>query len=159
MSMSIQVGEYLETQHIHYDLISHSHSSSSIHSARSAQISPMKLAKAVILEDHEGRHMMAVLPSTNKISFHKLEDEMNREFHLLSEHKLQKLFKDCNPGAIPPVGHAYQMDSVYDDLLGDQKDIFLEAGDHETLIHLKNSEFKKLMTLCRHSRFSGEVYN
>ena len=119
----------------------------------------MKLAKAVVLEDHEGRRMMALLPSTHKISFHKLAEEMNRDFHLLSEPQVYEMFKDCQLGAIPPVSHAYHMDAVYDDLLAEQKDIFLEAGDHESLIHLKQNEFIKLVQNCRHSRFSGEVYH
>ncbi|MEY8205646.1 MAG: YbaK/EbsC family protein [Bermanella sp.] len=159
MSITTRVSDYLQAQQIQYDVIQHAHSASSLDSAKVAQISAMKLAKAVVLEDHEGRHMMAILPSTNKISFHKLEDEMSRDFHLLSEQDVYKIFKDCEPGAVPPVGHAYHMDSVYDELLSDQKDIFLEGGDHQTLIHLKSSEFKKLMAGCRHSRFSGEVYH
>ena len=130
MSVTARVDDYLNAQNIEFEVLHHAHSSSSLGSAKMAQISPMKLAKAVILEDHEGRHMMAILPSTNRISFHKLEDEMNRDFHLLSEQKVYELFKDCEPGAVPPVGHAYHMDSVYDELLSDQKDVFIEAGDH-----------------------------
>jgi len=159
MSVVSRVDEYLESHQIKYDLVNHAHSDSSLSSARLAQISPMKLAKAVVLEDHEGRRMMALLPSTHKISFHKLAEEMNRDFHLLSEQQVYKMFKDCHPGAIPPVSHAYHMDAVYDDLLAEQKDIFLEAGDHESLIHLKHDEFIKLVQNCRHSRFSGEVYH
>ena len=117
----------------------------------------MKLVKAVVLEDHEGRRMMALLPGTHKISFHKLSEELNRDFHLLSQKQLNLLFNDCQPGAVPPVSHAYKMDTVYDDLLFEQLDIFLEAGDHLSLIHLKHDEFTKLVQDCRHGRFSGEV--
>ncbi len=159
MSISARVGEYLDAQQIKYDVINHYKTSSSMDSARSAQISPMKLAKAVILEDHEGHHMMAVLPSINKIRFHRLSEDLNRDFHLISEHKVYEMFKDCQPGAIPPVGRAYNMDSVCDELLDQQKDVFLEAGDHKTLIHLKQEEFRKLMADARHGRFSGEVYH
>ena len=159
MSVVSRVDEYLEAHQIKYDLVNHAHSDSSLSSARLAQISPMKLAKAVVLEDHEGRRMMALLPSTHKISFHKLAEEMNRDFHLLSEQQVYEMFKDCHPGAVPPVSHAYHMDAVYDDLLAEQKDIFLEAGDHESLIHLKQDEFIKLVENCRHSRFSGEVFH
>lgn len=120
---------------------------------------PKKLAKAVVLEDHEGRRMMALLPSTHKISFHKLTDELHRDFRLLSEKKLKPLFNDCHPGAVPAVSHAYQMDTVYDDLLFEQQDVFLEAGDHFSLIHLSHQEFTKLVKDCRHGRFSGEVFH
>ena len=159
MSIVNRVEEYLHQQGIQYDLIHHAQSDSSLNSAHLANISPMKLAKAVVLEDHEGRRMMALLPSTHKISFHKLSDEMNRDFHLLSEKQLYPLFADCQPGAVPPVSHAYQMDAIYDDLLFEQRDIFLEAGDHFSLIHLKHQEFTKLVENCRHGRFSGEVFH
>jgi Ala-tRNA(Pro) deacylase len=159
MSIVSRVEEYLNQQNIHYDLIQHAPSESSLSSAQHAKISPAKLAKAVVLEDHEGRRMMALLPSTHKISFHKLADELNRDFHLLSEKHLYPLFNDCQPGAVPPVSHAYQMDTVYDDLLFEQRDVFLEAGDHLSLIHLKHPEFSKLVQNCRHGRFSGEVFH
>ena len=159
MSIVNRVEEYLTTQSIQYDVIHHAQSNSSLNSAQLANISPTKLAKAVVLEDHEGRRMMALLPSTHKISFHKLTDELNRDFHLLSEKQLSPLFDDCEPGAVPAVSHAYQMDTIYDDLLFEQRDIFLEAGDHFSLIHLKHQEFTKLVKDCRHGRFSGEVFH
>lgn len=159
MSVVARVGEYLDAQHIQYDVIHHGLSNSSIDSARAARISPMKLAKAVILEDHEGRYMMAVLPSMNKIRLHKLADTFQRDFHLISERRVYKMFDDCEPGAVPPIGRAYNMEAVYDELLEEQKDVFLEAGDHQSLIHLKQSEFKKLVADCQHGRFSGEVFH
>ena len=159
MSIVARVGDYLDAQHIHYEVIQHGFSNSSIDSARSARISPMKLAKAVILEDHEGRHMMAVLPSMNKIRLHRLTDEFQREFHLIPERRVYKMFDDCEPGAVPPIGRAYNMEAVYDDLLEQQKDVFMEAGDHQTLIHLKQDAFKKLVADCPHGRFSGEVFH
>ncbi len=159
MSIPTRIGDYLQSHHIQYQVINHAQSANSLSSARVAQISPEKLAKAVILEDHEGRHIMAILPSTHKISFHKLEDQMNRDFHLLSEQKVCNMFNDCQPGAVPPLSHAYHMDSVYDELLIEHKDVFLEGGDHKNLIHLKGSEFRKLVEDCRHGRFSGEVFH
>ncbi len=159
MSIVNRVEEYFHQHLIQYEVIYHPQSDGSLNSAQLANIPPNKLAKAVVLEDHEGRRMMALLPSTHRISFHKLTEELNREFHLLSEKKLMPLFNDCQLGAVPPVSHAYQMDTIYDDLLLEAEDVFLEAGDHLSLIHLKHQEFTKLVQYCRHGRFSGEVFH
>ena len=54
------------------------------------------------------------------------------------------------------MGQAYNMNAIYDEELGRLKDIYLEAGDHETLIHLNREQFDKLMINTMHSNFSSE---
>lgn len=158
MSANQRLTAYLDDHHIRYDIKPHSHSYSSIGTAITAEISPRKLAKAVVLEDHEGRHMMAVIPTDNKVSVRKLGQALNREFHLVSENTVYHLFQDCAPGAIPPVGRIYNMDTIVDEQLREQRDIYLEGGDHETVIHMKQAEFQKLMLDTKHGRFSGEAF-
>jgi len=158
MSANPRLTAYLDDHKIRYDVKPHSHSYSSIGTAIAAEVSPRKLAKAVVLEDHQGRHMMAVVPTDNKISIRKLGQSLNREFHLVTERQVYHLFRDCAPGAIPPVGHAFNMETIVDDQLANQRDIYMESGDHETLIHMKQAEFQKLMASSQHGRFSGEVF-
>lgn len=157
MSISTRVGDYLTAQNISFDTINHAYSNSSVGAAIAAQIPPHRIAKAVVLEDHEGRHLMAVLPADHKISLHKLQDQLDVTLHLVHEKQLDDMFADCKQGAIPAVGQAYNMNAIYDDVLDQLRDIYLEAGDHETLIHLKKEQFSKLMSKTRHSRFSSEV--
>lgn len=159
MSITARVGTYLDTQNIAYDTLNHTHSYSSLGTASAAQISPRSIAKAVVLEDHEGRHHMAVLPANHKVSLHKLEDHMNLQLHLAKEQEVYRLFKDCEVGAVPAVGQAYNMNAIYDEALNELHDVYIEAGDHETLIHLKHDEFEKLMMDSHHIKFSGEVFH
>ncbi|EPJ54098.1 MAG: ybaK/prolyl-tRNA synthetase associated domain-containing protein [Osedax symbiont Rs2] len=156
MSITARVDDYLNTQDILFNTVQHTHSSSSVGSAIAARIPPMNIAKAVVLEDHEGRHLMAVLPADRKINIHKLEDSLDLTLHLVTEPKLYDMFKDCEQGAVPAVGQAYNMNAIYDEELGRLKDIYLEAGDHETLIHLNREQFDKLMINTMHTNFSNE---
>jgi Ala-tRNA(Pro) deacylase len=103
--------------------------------------------------------MMAVVPGLHKIRLRRLMDELQREFHLIPEQKVYSMFDGCEPGAIPPIGDAYNMETVYDEALDQQKDVFFEAGDHQTLIHMKQDEFRKLMANHRSGRFSAEHYH
>ena len=157
MSVNARVAAYLDDHKIKYDVVPHEHSFSSFGTAINAQVSPWKLAKGVLLEDHEGRYMMAVLPSDNRISLHKLGESLNWDFHLASEKKVYHIFSDCAPGAIPPVANAFHMETIVDERLDEQRDVFMEAGDHENLIHFNHYEFQKLTHNNQHGRFSGQV--
>ncbi|WP_076407957.1 aminoacyl-tRNA deacylase [Shewanella sp. UCD-KL12] len=156
MTISTRLNEYLQDNKVNYDLVSHPHSFNSISSAIAAQVSPSQLAKAVILEDHEGRKMMAVLPANHKISLGALGDKLNRDLHLLKEQSVYQMFNDCENGAIPPLGGAYNLEAVYDDLLIEAKDIYFEAGDHDSLVRISRKDFVTLIKDAKHLRFSHQ---
>jgi Ala-tRNA(Pro) deacylase len=157
--MSTRVWAYLDAQKIRYDTVNHAHSNSSIEAAMAAQLSPSSIAKAVLLEDHEGRHLMAVLPSNHKISLQKLQRQLDLELHFVDEQQVYAMFNDCDPGAVPAIAQAYNMNAIYDEALSNRGDVYLEAGDHETLIHLTQDQFGKLMQHTKHSVFSGETFH
>lgn len=156
MTISTRLNAYLKDNEVDYELVSHPHSVNSLSSANAAKITLSQLAKAVILEDHEGRKMMAVLPANHKISLVALGEKLNRDLHLLKEQAVYQMFNDCENGAIPPLGGAYNVDAVYDDLLVDAKEIYFEAGDHNSLVRLSRKEFVKLIKDAKHLRFSHQ---
>ena len=150
---------YLDEHNIHYNLVPHAHSNSSVGSAISAEVPMHAIAKAVMLEDHEGRNVMAILPADYKVSLGKLSDELNGSYHLVKEAEVYKLFADCDHGAVPPLPNAYYLSAIYDDELTANETLFLESGDHETLIKLKTDDFKNLMASHRHMRFSFQAFH
>ncbi|WP_199610093.1 aminoacyl-tRNA deacylase [Flocculibacter collagenilyticus] len=159
MTVANRVYSYLKNNQIPFDVVEHPHSNNSLSTAISSQIPFANIAKAVMLADHEGKKVMAVLPGNNKISLSKLNDATHREFHLINEQEVFKLFSDCEHGAVPPVAKAYEMDAVYDEALFDQADVYLEAGDHQTLIHLSHSDFIKLTKGYKTAHFSSQVFH
>jgi len=154
MSISTRLNEYLNKHGVDYQTLTHPHTQSSVDSAISADIPQHQLAKAVVLEDHQGKKMIAILPTDYKISLQQLNSRFQSKFHLVDEEDVYQLFDDCEIGAIPPIGEAYHINAIYDDVLLDESDIYLEAGDHRTLVHLKQKEFVKLMERTQHTRFS-----
>jgi Ala-tRNA(Pro) deacylase len=130
---------------VQYDVVTHSHSRSSMETAELAQVPGDRLAKSVVLEDEDG-FLMAVLPSTH-LRLGRLSRELNRRFRLATEEDGGALFEDCEPGAIPPLGSAYGMHTIVDDSLAEQPEIYFEAGDHERLIRVSREQFMQLMDL------------
>ena len=159
MSVATRLDSYLNRHQINYQVIPHFHSLNSISSAISANVPLHQIAKAVVLEDHEGRKLMAVLPANNKVSMSFINDELLGSYHLIKETKVYELFKDCEHGAVPPVGDAYNMTMICDSLLDDLDEVYLEAGDHENLICIDHDGFKKLTENSKHMRFSRQVFH
>ncbi len=61
---------------------------------------------------------------------------------LASEDEIAELFPDCDAGAVPPIAEAYAVDAFVDESLDKQPDVYLEGGDHRSLIHISGEEFR-----------------
>jgi Ala-tRNA(Pro) deacylase len=153
MSVSTSVHEHLNRTGVFYNLITHPHSRTSLESARLAKISPGQVAKGVLT--HDGDHyLLCVIPSDHRLSISWLNSGMNGRFKLVSEHRLGEFFNDCEIGAIPALGQVYGLHVIWDDSLAGKKDLYLESGDHENLIHLSKASFLELMGGQQHMNIS-----
>ncbi|MDY6981019.1 MAG: YbaK/EbsC family protein [Pseudomonadota bacterium] len=151
MAISRTLQTYLAHKGIAYDILPHRHTDTSVNSANSAHIPLDRLAKSVILEDENG-YVMAVIPANRHVRIGRLNRVLNRRMGLATEAELSPLFNDCDPGAVPPLGDAFGIATVVDESLDECPDVYLEAGDHEDLIHLKGTAFRRLMRGSQHAR-------
>ena len=153
MAIALSLKEYLNDQGLDYEVVSHPYASNSLDVADKAHVPAHKLVKPIVLEDEGGR-VVAVCPASRKIHLSDLYHQINRRLHLADEHELAALMDDCVPGAIPPVGALYGADTVMDDALLDENDVYIEAGDHEELLHLDADNFQRLMRCAERASFS-----
>ena len=68
----------------------------------------------------------------------------------------EDLFDDCERGAIPAVGECYGLDTLVDDSIEEQPEIYFEGGDHATLVRMSSRQFADLTAAARHARFSRQ---
>lgn len=153
MAIAATVRHYLEQQSIDYEVVEHSRTMSSTRTAEAGHISGERLAKAVVLKS-EGGYTMAVLPASCHVRLGEIQDYLHQPVGLATEREIGQLFEDCELGAVPPMGQAYGMEMIVDDGLNEQPDIYFEAGDHESLIHVNAMTFQQLTAAARHGRFS-----
>ena len=144
MSLAPRLQDYLSRNGASFDLVTHPRSHWSIETADLADIPGDKLVKSVVLKDDEGV-VVAVLPSTRSVHIGHLSTELDRRLRLADEEDLQPAFPDCSPGAIPPVPAAYGIRALVDDSLEAAQEVYFEAGDHETLVHMTASQFFALL--------------
>lgn len=152
MAIAMTIQNFLREQRVPFEVLMHDHTRSSLKTAEAAHIPTDRLAKAVMLEDDKG-YLMAVVPASYRVNLGEVRQQLGRNIGLATESELTEIFKDCELGAIPPLGLAYGIETLYDDSLAQMSDIYFEAGDHEELIHVTREEFMRLMGMARRGKF------
>lgn len=144
MSIAPTVASCMERMGVPFNVVDHPHSHSSLQSAMSARVTSDRVAKGVLLKDRAG-YLLAVLPANRDLSMRELEDYTGRHWRLASEREVGQHFRDCEVGAVPAFGPAYGLETVVDDALCQQPEIYVEAGDHERLLRVDERDFESCM--------------
>jgi len=156
MSIAPTLQRYLAANNIQYDVVRHEPTASSTRTAEASHISGNCLAKAVVLR-HDGGYMLAVLPASRHLHLTDLRGQLGDNVQMAKESEIDRLFPDCAHGAIPAVGQCYGLSLLIDDSIEAAPDVYMEAGDHETLIRMSHSQFSDLMAKAQHGRFSAQM--
>ena len=152
MSIAPTLANYLD-RHVAYDVVLHEPTLSSMRTAEACHISGDCLAKGVVLR-RDGSYLLAVLPASHRIRLSDLRKQIGDDVHLANESEIEHLFWDCAPGAVPAIGECYGLDVVVDESVDYQPEVYLEGGDHKTLIHMGHAQFAELTADARHGRFT-----
>jgi Ala-tRNA(Pro) deacylase len=152
MTIAPTLQTYLD-RNIVYGIIPHEPSMTSSRTAQACHVPGGCLAKGVVLR-HDGRHVLAVLPASHHLDLPGFKEQFGKDAELASEDEISQLFSDCSRGAVPPIGNCYGLDVFLDDSISDLAEVYMEAGDHETLLCMRQSEFRKLTGGARRARFS-----
>lgn len=158
MTIAPKLRHYLDRCQAVYELVEHSPTRSAIESAEAAHIPPSCMAKAVLIDLPDDDRLLAVLASDRRIDLDDLRTELDEKPRLADEAEIVQIFDDCEPGAVPPLGHGYGVEMIVDDFLEREPDIFFEAGDHRSLVHMEQAEFRRLTEHARHGTFTTPVW-
>jgi len=151
MSIAPTLRSYLAAENIQYEEILHEPSMSSARKAEACHISGDRLAKGVVLR-RDGEYMLAVMPASHHLRLSELRTRLSDNVDMANEAEINQ--GDCAHGAVPAVGKCYGLDMIVDDSIEAQPEIYIEAGDHETLLHLSQAQFARLTANAAHGRFS-----
>jgi len=153
MSMSPTLATFIESKHIPVHLLHHKPTETSFDSATTCHLAMKSMVKGVVLEDELG-FMMAALPADSRLDLDQVRRYTGRKLNIADEYQLVDLFRDCEIGAIPALGQAYGMTTLWDEQLAFSAKYFIEAGDHENLLELSHIDFMELMKTMPHGQIS-----
>jgi len=154
MSIAPTLQKYLAAENIQYKEIQHEPSMSSARTAEACHISGDRLAKGIVLR-RDGEYVLAVVPASHHLRLSDLRTTLGDSVQMANEGEIHQLFRDCARGAVPAIGKCYGLDIIVDDSIETQPEIYMEAGDHETLLHFTHAQFARLTANAPHGRFSA----
>jgi Ala-tRNA(Pro) deacylase len=154
MSIAPKLRNYLAAEGIQYAEIPHVFTMSSNRTAEACHIPGDRLAKGVVLR-RNGDYLLAVVPASHHLRLSDLRAELGDHVVMANEAEINRLFGDCAHGAIPAVGQCYGLNMIVDDSMEAQPEIYIEAGDHETLLQFTRAQFGRLTANALHGRFSA----
>ncbi len=144
MAIAGRLQRYISEHELAWEPVSHSPSHCCMDAAHRAHVPADRLAKAILLEDDYG-YVVAVIAADSRLDLEATRQALDRDLTLASEREVAALFPDCETGALPPVGEAYGIATVWDTRLAEKPDVYFEGGDHRTLVHMSGREFLALM--------------
>ncbi len=158
MAIATKLENYLRQREVEYKLVTHPRSEYSMETAEKAHVHGDALAKGVLVKDDDG-YVLVVLPSDYHVELESLHKLLGQEVEMVDEANLAEVFNDSELGAIPPVGMAYGVKTIWDPTssLGKQDEVFFEAGDHQSLVRVTGVQFHELMAPAERGKFSHHI--
>jgi len=153
MAIAATIQAYLQSRGIPYRTLEHPRACSAGATAQAAHVPPDHIAKAVILKDERG-YLMVVVPGDHWLKLEATGEELGRKLVLATEQEVARLFGDCEPGSVPPLGEPYGVEAVLDEALATLANVYFEVGDHQVLGHLTGEAFLQLTRGLRRGHFS-----
>jgi Ala-tRNA(Pro) deacylase len=153
MSIPAPVENHLIGQDVTYELLAHKPTGSTHETASAAHVPEDHVAKAVVVRDGKG-HAMAVIPGDTWLDLDALNRDTARGFRLDDESDLTGLLPGCAPGAVPPLGPVYGIETFVDDALTTLAEVYFEAGDHQGLVRVSGGDFQHLLAGVRHGHYA-----
>ena len=137
--------DFLDLNEIKYVRITHSPRFTAQEIAQTTHIPGKELAKTVMVK-LDDRMAMAVLPATHQIDFDALKATSGaKRVELADEKEFEKLFPDCELGAMPPFGNLYDLPVYVAQALAEDEEIAFNAGTHTELFRLPYADFERLV--------------
>lgn len=145
MTILRRLQEYLDSNHVPYEVLGHQEAYTAPEIAHTLHVSGKMLAKVVIVKADE-RFVMTVLPSNWRIDFERLKETLGAaRVRLTTEDEYKGLFPDCEVGAMPPFGNLYGVEVCVDQSLTEDEEIVFQAGTHFGAVKLRYQDFANLV--------------
>jgi Ala-tRNA(Pro) deacylase len=104
-----------------------------------------RVAKVVVVMA-ESRPVEVVLPATRQVDLKRVSKVLGAaDVRLASEAEMERYFKDCELGAIPPLRHEEGVPVLMDRALTVEGDILFQAGTHEDAVRLNFRDWYEMV--------------
>jgi Ala-tRNA(Pro) deacylase len=140
----MKLDELLTSRHIAFERLRHQPAYTANRIAQALHVPGREMAKSVLLRSGHG-YVLAVLPATHQVDLEQLRQDLGEErMEMATEEEMDRLFPDCERGAMPPFGSLYQLPTLVDESLAADEEIVFEAQNHEEAIRMRYRDYEAI---------------
>ena len=140
----MRIRDYLQSQNVWFQSVLHRPAPSASQLARSLHVPGRQVAKAVMVRAGEA-FVLAVLPATVMIDLSRLSQALDgAPISLATEDELERVFGDCERGALPPFGRLYGLRTVVDVSLSAGAEIVCVGNNRHEVLRLRYRDYEAL---------------
>jgi Ala-tRNA(Pro) deacylase len=142
--LSRTVSDYLTQNHAQYSTVLHPVAYTAQEEAAAAHVPGIQWAKTVVCFADD-RPILAVLPAPLDVDLNRLQRAADaHSIRLAKESEFSRLYRDCEPGAIPPLGPLFGQRVFVDTSLTADPEVVFSAGSHHEAIRMPYAEFARI---------------
>ncbi len=143
MPILAKLREYLDRNHVQYEVMSHRQAFTAQEVAAAEHIPGKELAKVVMLRSGK-EFLMVVLAAPYRVDLKRAQVVLGKsDLVLATEQEFAGLFPQCEPGAMPPFGNLYDLPVYVDESLTKDDAIVFNAGTHTQTVRMKFADFTR----------------
>lgn len=143
MPILAKLREYLDRNHVQYEVMSHRQAFTAQEVAAAEHIPGKELAKVVMLRSGK-EFLMVVLAAPYRVDLKRAQTVLGKpDLLLATEQEFAGLFPQCEPGAMPPFGNLYDLPVYVDESLTKDDTIVFNAGTHTQTVRMKFADFTR----------------
>lgn len=146
MATPLWIRKTLQLRGIPFEELQHEEVFTAQEMAQREHISGHRVAKVVVVMV-DGRPVELILPASRHIDLERVRKVLNaRSARLASEAEMEKVFTDCEIGALPALRHWKGVDVLMDRALNvGSGDIVFQAGTHTDAIRVKFQDWYEMV--------------
>ena len=145
MAICEKLENFLKDNRVEYKVVKHPEAYTAQEIAASMHVPGKELAKVVIVKVKD-KYIMTVMPASWRIDFNKLKEILGEEdVRLATEEEFRGFFPDCEPGAEPPFGNLYNLETYVDKSLTEDEHIFFNSGNHYEAVEMTYRDYERLV--------------
>lgn len=147
MPIPRSIEQFLGEQNVPYSVVHHQPAYTAQEEAAVAHVPGRQWAKTVACVA-DGRAILAVVPASSLVDLDRLREVAGaKDIRLASEREFERLYPDCEIGAMPPLGPLYGQEVFVDASLaaGDENEIVFDAGSHSDAVKVRYEDFARVV--------------
>ena len=135
----------LDERQVEYQVVPHREAFTAQEVAQSTHVPGRMLAKVVVLRTGSAAWHLFTIPATAQLALDVVQEVTGLPvLGFATEPEIQRLFPDCEVGAMPPFGALWDVPMSLDAAFDGAGEIYFQAGNHHEVVRMRFADYRRV---------------